>query len=81
MLFNLRMQALLAIVFTGLCGSAFADFTRKDTVIPNNDPLIHYHGRWDRAPGTWWYVAVCLVSYLLTDSSFASYIGRVQVSN
>ncbi|TFK68764.1 SGNH hydrolase [Pluteus cervinus] len=23
-------------------------------VIPNDHPLIYYHGRWDEGPGTWW---------------------------
>ncbi|KAJ7064428.1 SGNH hydrolase-type esterase domain-containing protein [Mycena belliarum] len=23
-------------------------------VIPNDDPLIYFHGRWDSSPGTWW---------------------------
>lgn len=26
----------------------------KSVVIRNNDPLIHFHGRWDASPGTWW---------------------------
>ncbi|KAI0651069.1 SGNH hydrolase [Trametes meyenii] len=24
------------------------------TVLPNDHPLIYYHGRWDASPGTWW---------------------------
>ncbi|KAI1785442.1 hypothetical protein LXA43DRAFT_976224 [Ganoderma leucocontextum] len=24
------------------------------TVISNDNPLIHFHGRWDASPGTWW---------------------------
>jgi hypothetical protein len=28
----------------------------KTTTIPNTDPRIYYHGRWDASPGTWWYV-------------------------
>ena len=27
----------------------------KGIVIPNDHPLIHFHGRWDSSPGTWWY--------------------------
>ncbi|KAI0758850.1 SGNH hydrolase [Fomes fomentarius] len=26
----------------------------KGVVIPNAHPLIHFHGRWDASPGTWW---------------------------
>ncbi|RPD77308.1 SGNH hydrolase [Lentinus tigrinus ALCF2SS1-7] len=26
----------------------------KRIVIPNDHPLIHFHGRWDSSPGTWW---------------------------
>ncbi|TBU22635.1 SGNH hydrolase-type esterase domain-containing protein [Dichomitus squalens] len=25
-----------------------------EVVIPNDHPLIHFHGRWDASPGTWW---------------------------
>ncbi|KAI0673214.1 SGNH hydrolase [Trametes maxima] len=24
------------------------------TVLPNDHPLIYFHGRWDASPGTWW---------------------------
>ncbi|KAF7335239.1 SGNH-hydro domain-containing protein [Mycena sanguinolenta] len=26
----------------------------EPVTIQNNDPLIYFHGRWDRSPGTWW---------------------------
>ncbi|KAI0263290.1 SGNH hydrolase-type esterase domain-containing protein [Gloeopeniophorella convolvens] len=26
----------------------------QSVLIPHDDPLIHYHGRWDASPGTWW---------------------------
>ncbi|KAK7013116.1 SGNH hydrolase-type esterase domain-containing protein [Favolaschia claudopus] len=26
----------------------------KPVIIKNTDPLIHFHGRWDSSPGTWW---------------------------
>ena len=26
----------------------------KGVVIKNDHPLIHFHGRWDASPGTWW---------------------------
>jgi len=26
----------------------------KSVIIQNSHPLIHYHGRWDTSPGTWW---------------------------
>jgi len=28
--------------------------TKPPVVVRNNDPLIHFHGRWDASPGTWW---------------------------
>ncbi|KAJ7627220.1 hypothetical protein FB45DRAFT_991278 [Roridomyces roridus] len=28
--------------------------TLASSVIPNTDPLIFFHGRWDTAPETWW---------------------------
>ncbi|PSS11032.1 hypothetical protein PHLCEN_2v3328 [Hermanssonia centrifuga] len=31
-----------------------ADSAANGVEISNEDPLIFYHGRWDRAPGTWW---------------------------
>src|ERR1700761_2580920 len=43
---------LQGLVFTGL---SMANPTQSETVlIKNNDPLIHFHGRWDASPGTWW---------------------------
>ena len=27
-------------------------------VVHNTDPCIYYHGRWDKSPGTWWYVRI-----------------------
>ncbi|KAI0830363.1 SGNH hydrolase-type esterase domain-containing protein [Trametes gibbosa] len=30
------------------------DSNATGLVIPNNHPLIYYHGRWDASPGTWW---------------------------
>ncbi|OCH89034.1 hypothetical protein OBBRIDRAFT_794699 [Obba rivulosa] len=26
----------------------------KPVIVQNNDPLVHFHGRWDPAPETWW---------------------------
>ncbi|ETW80070.1 hypothetical protein HETIRDRAFT_322385 [Heterobasidion irregulare TC 32-1] len=31
-----------------------AGHASKSVVIPNTHPLIYYHGRWDKSPGTWW---------------------------
>jgi len=42
-------QFLLA---ASLIMSVFA--TRPSVVVSNKDPLIHFHGRWDSSPGTWW---------------------------
>ncbi|KIK66418.1 hypothetical protein GYMLUDRAFT_38208 [Collybiopsis luxurians FD-317 M1] len=28
--------------------------TSSDLIIRNDDPRIHFHGRWDESPGTWW---------------------------
>ncbi|KAF8172529.1 SGNH hydrolase-type esterase domain-containing protein [Mycena galopus ATCC 62051] len=30
---------------------------QRQARILNDDPLIFYHGRWDKAPETWWYVS------------------------
>lgn len=27
---------------------------QQEVIIPNDDKLIYYHGRWDDSPGTWW---------------------------
>ncbi|KAI0633101.1 SGNH hydrolase [Trametes polyzona] len=26
----------------------------REVIVPNDHPLIYYHGRWDASPGTWW---------------------------
>ena len=32
-----------------------SEASAKGVVIPHDHPLIHFHGRWDSSPGTWWY--------------------------
>ena len=50
----------IASILTSFCcvglvfAAAVANAHGGGNVISNEDPLIFYHGRWDRSPGTWW---------------------------
>ncbi|TFY57673.1 hypothetical protein EVG20_g8451 [Dentipellis fragilis] len=51
--------ALFTVVAILMGDSSLADASpTASSSIPvnvrNDDPLIYYHGRWDRSPGTWW---------------------------
>ncbi|VDB90318.1 unnamed protein product [Peniophora sp. CBMAI 1063] len=49
------LASLLVSCLLGSAGfAALAETTDHSTTIPNNDPRIFYHGRWDKAPSTWW---------------------------
>ncbi|TDL27075.1 SGNH hydrolase [Rickenella mellea] len=39
----------IALLASGLVSAVIASVT-----IANTNPLIHFHGRWDSSPGTWW---------------------------
>ncbi|KAI0369516.1 SGNH hydrolase [Pilatotrama ljubarskyi] len=41
------------LLFGGVVAAA-APSSDAGVVVPNNHPLIYYHGRWDASPGTWW---------------------------
>ncbi|EMD37519.1 hypothetical protein CERSUDRAFT_49893 [Gelatoporia subvermispora B] len=43
------MGAVLAVAATPA-----PDTVARSVSVQNNDPLIHFHGRWDPAPETWW---------------------------
>lgn len=56
MLFR-KFRAGFAAVFAGV--QLIALVRGENTVtIPNDHPLIFFHGRWDASPGTWWCVAI-----------------------
>jgi hypothetical protein len=40
--------------------------TDVQTIAPSSS-LIHYHGRWDSIPSTWWYVSL---TFLLRSPAF-----------
>lgn len=52
------MLALTTLISAVCLTQVMADSAANGVEISNEDPLIFYHGRWDRAPGTWWYVTV-----------------------
>ena len=46
---------LLSVGIIALFSFAIANAASvPSNVIPNNHPLIYFHGRWDTTPGTWW---------------------------
>ncbi|CAE6348699.1 unnamed protein product [Rhizoctonia solani] len=47
-----ELFALLAVLASG--ATAAPDASAKPVVLTPNHPLLHKHGRWDSAPGTWW---------------------------
>jgi len=52
-----KMQTAFAAIFASLQLVALVrgESTASPTVtIPNDHPLIFFHGRWDSSPGTWW---------------------------
>ena len=53
--------------------------------VPYTDPLIYYHGRWDAAPATWWYVycygPYCSACFLMLLCSRASSGFKLHISN
>ena len=47
----------LSLIISGHRGEAAPVGDAASVVnVPYTDPLIYYHGRWDAAPATWWYV-------------------------
>ena len=51
-IFAVAVSFMLAL---GVTAAPAADASsEKAVVIKNDHPLIHFHGRWDKAPGTWW---------------------------
>ncbi|KAJ3541786.1 hypothetical protein NM688_g6041 [Phlebia brevispora] len=48
-----RILAAVVLSCTALASSV-ATQDGENIVVPNDHPSIFYHGRWDRAPGTWW---------------------------
>lgn len=53
----LRWTAIPAVSLALACSAmAFPaeDLSAKSVTIKNTNPLIYYHGRWDKSPGTWW---------------------------
>jgi len=48
--------AFLMPIFSSSALSASTSNATSDSglVIKNNDPRIHFNGRWDESPGTWW---------------------------
>ncbi|RDX49730.1 SGNH hydrolase [Lentinus brumalis] len=42
------------LVIFGVGAVPASDTSANGVVIPNDHPLIHFHGRWDSSPGTWW---------------------------
>ena len=51
----------IAVALGLLIGAHGGEAARVDDAaslvnVPYTDPLIYYHGRWDAAPATWWYV-------------------------
>ncbi|THH02368.1 hypothetical protein EW026_g486 [Hermanssonia centrifuga] len=47
------MLALTTLISAVCLTQVMADSAANGVEISNEDPLIFYHGRWDRAPGTW----------------------------
>lgn len=72
------LTILVVFVTVGLAGAAIKP--QNALVIPNNHPLIHYHGRWDSSPGTWWCVRDVSVSMDYSVLTLLS-IGRAQDSS
>lgn len=52
------LMLLAAGTFARPAGASLTSQTSHGVVIRNDHPLIHFHGRWDSSPGTWWYVRV-----------------------
>ncbi|KAI9058681.1 SGNH hydrolase [Trametes sanguinea] len=52
------MRILGSITATCLLLASYASgassASEAGVIVPNNHPLIYYHGRWDASPGTWW---------------------------
>jgi len=44
----------IAAIFTGVALVGGQSNDARTVTIPNDHPLIFYHGRWDSSPGTWW---------------------------
>ncbi|OSD00709.1 hypothetical protein PYCCODRAFT_1393004 [Trametes coccinea BRFM310] len=52
------MRVVGSIATAGLLLAPYAlgasSASEAEVIIPNDHPLIYYHGRWDASPGTWW---------------------------
>ncbi|CAE6462273.1 unnamed protein product [Rhizoctonia solani] len=49
-----ELFALFALLATGTAAAPNASSKPAPVVLTPNHPLLHKHGRWDSAPGTWW---------------------------
>ncbi|TCD66242.1 hypothetical protein EIP91_001605 [Steccherinum ochraceum] len=51
---RLLILATLITVLRAVNATAVGSTAADPVLIPNNHPLIYFHGRWDASPGTWW---------------------------
>ena len=55
-----ELFALLAILATGTTAAPNASSKPAPVVLTPTNPLLHKHGRWDSAPGTWYVIQATL---------------------
>lgn len=62
-----RIMSRLTVICSMSCDAAtpVPATVARSVSVQNDDPLIHFHGRWDSTPETWWYVTLSKIPLVL----------------